>query len=137
MPGKRNVNSIIGTVACGWVAVSLSLLFWKRSWSSTIPLWFLIVIAAVALRYGFKSAFLGTLFAAVIFFAFLLSPLGAANDSGSSNLLYMILGGTAISYVLSASSLVEPKTNYRSRRAPPKAAARKRRDTSQIQKRGI
>lgn len=74
---------------------------------SELPLWFLFVVGGVAICYGFGSAFLGTLFAAVIFFFFLRAPFDQASvRTGRLNTIYMIVAGAAISYVLSASPLL-------------------------------
>jgi hypothetical protein len=103
MPRKQSVNSMIGILICGWAAASTSIIFWDHTSLAAIPLWLqLVVAAAVAVRYGVKSVFWGTLFAGLIVFVFLVLPLNAANYRiGCFNLLCMIAGGTAITYVLS------------------------------------
>lgn len=104
---KRTVNSTIGVLICGWAAASTSLLFWNQKSRLDLPLWFLFVVGGVAVCYGFGSAFLGTLFAAVIFFVFLRAPFDhVAVQTGRLNVIYMIVAGAAISYVLSASPLL-------------------------------
>lgn len=105
MPSKQSVNSMIGILICGWTAASTSIIIWGRTSLPAIPLWLLLIVAgAVAMRYGFKSSFWGTLFAGLIFFVFLVSPLDAASYRiGCFNLLCMIAGGTAVSFVLSGS----------------------------------
>jgi hypothetical protein len=105
MPRKQSVNSMIGILICGWTAASTSIIFWDHTSLPAIPLWLLLAVAAVvAGRHGFKSSFWGTLFAGLIFFVFLVLPLDAANYRiGCFNLLCMIAGGTAISYVWSGS----------------------------------
>lgn len=98
---KRTVNSIIGFLICGWAAASVSLAFCNQKSHTEIPLLFLVVIGGVAFCYGFRSAFLGTLFAAVIFFVFLITPLEPAGyQTGRLNILFMIVAGaaTAICY---------------------------------------
>jgi len=104
---KQTVNSIIGFLICGWAAASTSLLFWNQKSHLGLPLWFLFVVGGVAICHGFGSAFLGTLFAAVIFFVFLRAPFDQVSvQTGRLNVIYMIVAGTAISYVLSASPLL-------------------------------
>jgi uncharacterized membrane protein YccC len=105
MPRKQSVNSMVGILICGWAAASASIIFWDHTSLLAIPPWLLLVAAAtVAGCYGFKSGFFGTLFAVLIFFIFLVLPLDAASYRASRfNLLCMIAGGTAISYVLSGS----------------------------------
>lgn len=118
MSRKQSINSMIGILICGWAAASTSIILWDRTSLPAIPLWLLLVVAAaVAGRYGFKSGFLGTLFAGLIFFVFLVLPLDAASYRiGCFNLLCMIAGGTAISYVLSGSPRHREQEHVRQRR---------------------
>jgi len=104
VPTKRTVNSIIGFLICGWAAASTSLVFWNHKSRTEVPLWFVFVVAGVAICYGFGRAFLGTSFAAFIFFAFLIAPLEPLSyQVGRLNVIYLIAAGAAISYLLSAS----------------------------------
>jgi uncharacterized membrane protein YccC len=118
MPRKQSVNSMIGILICGWAAASASIIVGDHTSLLAIPPWLVLVVAAaVAGCYGFNSGFLGTLFAALIFFIFLVLPLDAASyRAGRFNLLCMIAGGTAISYVLSGSLRRREHEHVRQRR---------------------
>lgn len=111
MLAKRTVNSIIGFLACGWAAVSTSLLFWNHESRSRIPLWLLFVIGGVAICYGFGSGCIGTSFSALIPFFFLIAPLDPS-DGMLDLYLHDRCGGVRSASCLSASPRLGVPTSH-------------------------
>ena len=97
------LDALIGMLLCGSGASLMALLFHRSGSVSLVPLWFLVVLLAVALRFGFLAGALGSVLAAAIFAEFLFQPYGSLSVESlpaRSNLAWMVLGGLVFSYLL-------------------------------------
>lgn len=84
----------------------LAHLFAGSAKGAFLPIWFLIVLVALAIRYGLAVGILGSLSAALVFAHFLFSPLGSWHVSDSiarQNLAWMILGGVSLPFLFAPS----------------------------------
>lgn len=91
---------VSGSLLCAAAAGALCILLKDSTIERQTPILFLIVILAVAGRFGTSADILGTLFAAVVFAEFLFDPLHSlaiGNPVEKSNTSWMILGGLALS----------------------------------------
>jgi K+-sensing histidine kinase KdpD len=98
----RQVDYLIGGIICMMAALAVSVIAAGHAWQSFVPLFFVAVLALIALLFGTRAGILGTLAAAVVFAVFLFSPLGkvqVANDSARANLGWMLLIGIAFSFL--------------------------------------
>lgn len=96
------VNTLIGVLFCASAAALAAYFFHGSSVSSTLPLFFLAVVTAVALRFGIAAGVIGSLVSAAIFAFFLYRPtgsLGVMNTSARSSLGWLLLGGVVLSYL--------------------------------------
>ena len=94
---------MIGVLLCGSGAALLAILFHNAKSVSLVPLWFIAVLLAVAMRFGFIAGAAGSVLAAIIFAIFLFQPYGSLavdNISARGNLAWMVLGGLVSSYLL-------------------------------------
>lgn len=102
-PRLRLVNSAIGFVICGVAAALLAIVFWNSHWQVLAPIIFILVVVAVALRFGRAVGIAGTLFGAALFALFLYPPFGSLRASGQearAGLNVLLLGGLVLSYLL-------------------------------------
>jgi K+-sensing histidine kinase KdpD len=77
--------------------------FHASSFRVFFPFLFLAVVVLVAIRFGTLAGVLGTIAAAIIFAGFLFEPrlsLAVRDTAAKSNLIWMIIGGVAISDLL-------------------------------------
>ena len=98
----RKVDFLIGAVICMIAALAVSVIAAGHSWETLVPLFFIAVLALIALLFGSRAGILGTLAAALVFAVFLFSPLGrlqVASSSARSNLGWMLLIGIAFSFL--------------------------------------
>lgn len=97
----RIVNTLIGVLICASAAALAAYVF-HGSATSVLPLVFLALVTAVALRYGIAAGVIGSVASAVIFAVFLYKPAGSlALRSGSArdSLSWLLLGGIVLSYL--------------------------------------
>jgi K+-sensing histidine kinase KdpD len=98
----RQVDFLVGAVICMIAALAVSVIAAGHAWQVFVPLFFIAVLALIALLFGARAGILGTLAAALIFAVFLFSPLGklqVASGSARSNLGWMLLIGIAFSFL--------------------------------------
>jgi K+-sensing histidine kinase KdpD len=98
------VAAVLGAALCAFVAFSATVLFRNTRIEPVVPLIFLLVIVSVALYFGSSAGMLGTVIACVIFMEFLFEPihnLHVHNPEERSNLIWMVLGGLALSNLFS------------------------------------
>jgi K+-sensing histidine kinase KdpD len=103
----------LGTLVCAVAAFSLALMLHNSSFKSFLPLLFLIVVVLTSFRFGNVAGRLGTVIAALIFAAFLFEPrlsLGIKDSAERSNLIWMVVGGIALSELLGSSLARERST---------------------------
>ena len=85
--------------------------FEKSSLKAVVPLIFLLVILLTTMKFGSSAGILGTLSAAFIFAFFLFEPLlrlGIRDSIQRSNLIWMVVGGVALSELLGGPPLSRP-----------------------------
>lgn len=100
---KWTARTVWGLLLCSALAVGCSYLFSNHPASIFVPFVFVLVIVAVAARYGVMVGILGSVASAIIFARQLYSPLNSIHVSDSSAraaLAWMVLGGIAIPYLL-------------------------------------
>lgn len=94
------LNASFGALLCLGIASALSVFLRHSSFKTALPICFLFVILLVAIRFGSLAGALGTIFAEVIFALFLFEPLrslAVQSQAGRESLLWMFLGGIALS----------------------------------------
>ncbi len=100
---KWTARTTWGLVICATLAVASAYLFSKQSWIIFLPILFVAVLVAVAMRYGVMVGILGSVMCAAIFAHLLFSPLHSlrvADDTARASLAWMVLGGVAIPYLV-------------------------------------
>jgi K+-sensing histidine kinase KdpD len=104
--GRYTLDTLIGTLLCATLALTMSLIFSDSHVRSTMPLLFIAVLFLAALRYGAMSGIFGGLVAALIFAYFLFTPIGSFRVERSparDNLGWMLLVGIPVSYFVATS----------------------------------
>lgn len=79
--------------------------------STALPLWFILVLFAISWRCGFAVGVIGSLACAFVFAHFMFDPTGSwhvQDEAARRNLVLMILGAIAMSYLLSPRSEGDP-----------------------------
>lgn len=95
------INTAIGAAMCGIAAAALSLLTADVPGKPLLPLLFILVLVAAALRYGVLSAILGSVLATAIFAYFLFVPIGSftvKKTESRNNLAWMVVVGIPAAY---------------------------------------
>lgn len=95
------IDTAIGAAMCGIAAAALSLLLANVPGKPLLPLLFIIVLVAAALRYGVLSAILGSVMATMIFAYFLFVPVGSftvKKGDARNNLAWMVVVGIPAAY---------------------------------------
>jgi K+-sensing histidine kinase KdpD len=98
----RLMDAAIGAAVTGLAAVGATMVAEAHPWKNVVPLFFTVVLLLVAAIFGVRAGVIGTVLAALVFAAFLLSPTGSlnvVNDSARSNLGWMLLIGLAFSFL--------------------------------------
>lgn len=98
------IDTIIGAVFCAVLAAGSVAMLPRNEHRALLPLLFIVVIAAMAKRYGAGAGVLGSVAAALIFSYFWFAPQGSfkvAQDTARSNLSWMLILGISVSYFLS------------------------------------
>ena len=95
-------SSLIAAACCTLAAVCVLPLFWAHSLHPLAPLFFLLVISYIAMRFGDIAGVVGTIGAAFVFAYFLFEPRGLAISSPleRSRLVSMIIIGLLMSELL-------------------------------------
>ena len=100
---KWTARTAWGLTICSTLAVGSAYLFSNHPLSVFLPLVFVIVIVAVAVRYGVMVGILGSITSAVIFAHLLYAPLHSIrvdDTAARASLAWMILAGIAIHYLV-------------------------------------
>jgi len=95
------VDTAIGAAFCAITAAVLSLVMLHVPGKPLLPLIFIVVLVAAALRYGVLSAILGAVLATVIFAYFLFVPIGSfkvQKGEARTNLAWMLMVGIPAAY---------------------------------------
>jgi len=97
------LRSSLGAASCAAVAGCLIPIFAGNAYRTIVPLFFLLVILYVALRFGHVAGIVGTLVAALVFEIFLFEPtlsLAIKNSSARNHLISMVILGVCASELL-------------------------------------
>ncbi|HZQ17535.1 MAG TPA: DUF4118 domain-containing protein [Terriglobales bacterium] len=96
------LSSLIAAACCTLAALCVLPLFWAHSLHPLAPLFFLLVIAYIAMRFGDMAGIVGTMGAAFVFAFFLFEPSGLAVSSPieRNRLISMIIVGLLVSELL-------------------------------------
>ncbi len=97
------MRPVMGVFVCAGSAALFAALFGRHPAAKWLPIVFLAVVFLVALRFGTMVGILGSLAAAVVFAYMLFPPLrsvAVSDQAARSNLAWMLLGGTVISFLL-------------------------------------
>lgn len=100
---KWTARTIWGLLLCSALAVGSGYAFSNHPSRVFLPFLFVIVIVAIAARYGVMVGILGSIVSAVIFAHLLYSPLHSIevdDITARASLAWMILGGIAIPYLV-------------------------------------
>lgn len=97
------LRSSLGAASCTALAGCLIPLFAGNDYRAIVPLFFLLVILYVALRFGHVAGIIGTICAALVFEIFLFEPtlsLAIENPSARNHLISMVILGICASEIL-------------------------------------
>jgi K+-sensing histidine kinase KdpD len=97
------LRSSVGAASCAAVAGCLIPVFAGSAYRAIVPLFFLLVILYIALRFGHLAGIVGTLCAALVFEIFLFEPtlnLAIKNTSARNHLISMVILGVCTSELL-------------------------------------
>jgi K+-sensing histidine kinase KdpD len=97
------LRSSLGAASCTAVAGCLIPLFAGNTYQTIVPLFFLLVILYVALRFGHIAGIIGTICAALVFEIFLFAPrlsLAIESRSARHHLISMVILGICASELL-------------------------------------
>ncbi len=99
---KWTARTAWGLVLCAGMAVGSAYLFSNHPASVFLPLVFVVVIVAIAARYGVAVGILGSIVSALIFAHELFPPAGleVSDPRARAALAWMVLGGIAIPYLV-------------------------------------
>jgi len=106
------IDTAIGAAMCGIAAAALSLLMANVPGKPLLPLLFIIVLVAAALRYGVLSAILGSVMATMIFAYFLFVPVGSLTvkkGDARNNLAWMLVVGIPAAYFAWSTKIDAPQ----------------------------
>lgn len=96
------VDSLIGALLCAVAAAGVTALAAGHRWTVSVPLAFTAILLLIASIFGTRAGILGTVMAALIFAAFLFSPLGSlhvGDPHAKSNLAWMLLMGVSFAFL--------------------------------------
>jgi hypothetical protein len=97
------LRSSLGAASCTTVAGCLIPVFASNAYRAIVPLFFLLVILYVALRFGHVAGIIGTVCAALVFEIFLFEPtlsLAIDNPAARNHLISMVILGICASEIL-------------------------------------
>ncbi|HEX7287505.1 MAG TPA: DUF4118 domain-containing protein [Candidatus Angelobacter sp.] len=103
----RRAHPMIGGLICGIAALGVSGIASGHSWQNVVPLGFTVVLLAMAFVFGTRAGIVGSLVAAVVFAAFLFSPVRSVHvtsEAARSNLGWMLLIGISFSLLFAPPS---------------------------------
>ena len=108
---RKWLRPALGTIVCALAAGIFTWAFAGSSVPRFLPLAFLLIIIFTAMWFGNLAGLFGTIVAAMIFAAFLFHPtssLKVKDSAQRSSLIWMIVGGIAMSELLGSSPQQRP-----------------------------
>jgi len=100
---SATIRMLIGVLLALIASLLSARAFAGTAISTALPLWFILVLFALAWRYGFAAGVIGSLVCAFVFAHFLFDPTGnwhVQDEAARRNLLWMVVGAIAMSYLL-------------------------------------
>jgi K+-sensing histidine kinase KdpD len=100
---KWTARTVWGLLLCSTLALLSAYIFSNHRAAVFLPFLFVLVIVAIAARYGITVGILGSIVSAMIFAHLLFAPmhsLEVANATERASLAWMVLGGVAIPYLV-------------------------------------
>jgi K+-sensing histidine kinase KdpD len=113
LPLLQKADFTVGVLASGVAAGAACAIAAGHSWQTAVPLVFSLVLLVIALLFGVRAGVIGTVLAALVFAAFLFSPLGSirvSNEAARANLGWMLLIGMGFSFLFAP-----PRSGFRDR----------------------
>jgi K+-sensing histidine kinase KdpD len=102
----EHLHPVVGIALAAALGFAAAYLFAGSGISNTVPLFFVAVLFALSRRYGMAVAVVGSLLCAFIFAHWLFAPTGnwhVDSFAARRNLLWMVLGTIALSYLFAPS----------------------------------
>lgn len=112
----KKLRAVVGVVLASGAAYLLATWFAEHAGHEAkvlVPLWFIAVLVALAIRYGLAVGVVGSLLSAAIFATTLFSPFGSlwiSDLTARRNLAWMVLGGIVLSYLFAPSDSAHRKS---------------------------
>ena len=109
----ERLRAPVGVLLAAAAACGLARLFAGHEEKVFLPLWFVAVLVALAVRYGIAMGVVGSLLSAAIFATMLFSPFGSlwiSDKVARQNLAWMVLGGVALSYLFAPANSARRKS---------------------------
>jgi K+-sensing histidine kinase KdpD len=100
---KWTARTAWGLLLCSTLALVSAYIFSNHRAAVFVPFLFVLVIVAIAARYGVPVGILGSIISAMIFARLLFAPmhsLQVASATERASLAWMVLGGVAIPYLV-------------------------------------
>jgi K+-sensing histidine kinase KdpD len=111
MPEK--LRATLGVFLVTGAAYLLAKVFAGHDVKVFLPLWFVVVLVVLAVRYGIAAGVIGSLLSAAIFAMMLFSPVGSlrvSDHAARQNIAWMVLGGVALSCLFAPSGSAHNKS---------------------------
>ena len=109
----EKLRALIGVLIVGGAAFASAQLFAGHHEQVFLPLWFVAVLVALAIRYGIIVGVVGSLLSAAIFATTLFAPTGSlwiSDLTARRNLAWMVLAGVALSCLFAPSGSAHRKS---------------------------
>jgi K+-sensing histidine kinase KdpD len=100
---KWTARTVWGLLLCSILALVSAYIFSNHRAAVLLPFLFVLVIVAIAARYGVTVGILGSIVSALIFAHMLFAPVHSLiveNTTERASLAWMVLGGIAIPYLI-------------------------------------
>ncbi len=110
---SQKLRATVAVLLVAGAAYLLAKVFVGHDVKVFLPLWFVAVLVALAVRYGIAVGVIGSLLSAAIFATTLFSPVGSlwiSDHAARQNLAWMVLGGVALSYLFAPSDSARRKS---------------------------
>lgn len=101
------LDTTIGVLLCILATALLGALFASSRVSASLPLFCLVVVLAVAVRFGALTGILGSALSALLLAYFIFSPqhsLHVTDAAARANLSWLLLGGIILSFLFAPHS---------------------------------
>jgi K+-sensing histidine kinase KdpD len=110
---SQKLRATVAVLLVAGAAYLLAKVFVGHDVKVFLPLWFVAVLVALAVRFGIAVGVIGSLLSAAIFATTLFSPVGSlwiSDHAARQNLAWMVLGGVALSFLFAPSDSARRKS---------------------------